>query len=313
MNASGEGKKNVVVILNGISLRKKFFYQKLLPPLTKICNLKVFETLSKNDAVSLASKAAERYVDLIFAAGGDGTLHQVVNGVLTGRESETKLPVIGLIPIGSGNDFARSAAIKADIRQLTALIERFSPKTIDVGQISFTRSLSESQDVMASRYFVNVADIGMGPEVVDKVQRSGRPFGHSFAYYKSILSTFLTYKPGMVKATTKEWSWKGKLRTLAIANGKYYGHGLCIAPDAVMDDKKFSVFICGDVSVFDFIRHTGTLKKGEHIRLPEIHYKETTAIEFTSEKTCMIEGDGEMLGFLPARVTLCERQLRFLI
>jgi YegS/Rv2252/BmrU family lipid kinase len=304
--------KDVVVILNGISLKKKFFYHKILPSLSRHTNVEVFETLSKNDAVSLASKATNQYADLILAAGGDGTLNQVVNGVLTGREMEMKLPVIGIIPMGSGNDFDRTAGVNAEIEKLIALIDCFQPKKIDVGNIRFTPFVDKST-ARREQYFVNVADIGMGPLVVDKVLKSGRPFGHSVAYYKSILSTFMSYKPMVVKVTTPEWSWEGKLRTLAIGNGKFYGHGLCVAPDAIMDDRLFNAFICGNVSVWEFIWYSGSLKKGRHIRIPEVQYKVATSLELTSDKPCMIEGDGEILGLLPARVQLIERQLDFLI
>jgi YegS/Rv2252/BmrU family lipid kinase len=303
------GKKNVVVILNGISLRKKYFYKKFLPALSDVANVEVKETLTKNDAVLLASKATDQFVDLILAAGGDGTLNQVVNGVLTGRETSSKLPVIGLIPLGSGNDFGRTAGIRDDISQIRNLIGKFLPKKIDVGQIDFTCPDGERD----FRYFVNMADLGMGPVVVDKVLKSGRPFGHAAAYYKSILSTFVQYKPMEIEAVSKDWTWKGKLRTLGVGNGKCYGSGMVITPDAILDDRLFNVFICGNVSVFDFIRYTGHLKKGKHIKHPEIHYKTTTEVSFTSEKTCLIEGDGEILGKLPATVRLLERQLEFLI
>lgn len=303
-------KKNIVVVLNGISLRKKYFYKTFLPALSEVANIQVKETLTKNDAVLLASKATDQYVDAILAAGGDGTLNQVVNGVFTGRETASKLPAIGLIPLGSGNDFARSAFVKTDVSQITSLIEKFQPKKIDVGQIKFTNSQTNASEL---RYFVNMADIGMGPVVVDKVLRSGRPFGHAVAYYKSILATFMQYKPMHVEVTSNDWTWKGKLRTLGVGNGRCYGHGMAITPDAVLDDRIFNVFICGNVSVFDFVRYTGHLKKGKHIRLPEIHYKTTTEISFASEKECLIEGDGEILGKLPATVKLFERQLEFLI
>jgi diacylglycerol kinase (ATP) len=313
MIPSGSGKKKVAVILNGICRKKKFFYRSILPALSGLCDVGVFETRTKNDAELLASEAARQHADVVLAAGGDGTLNQVVNGVLRGRESETKLPVIGLIPVGSGNDFARTAGVKADAWQLGELFARFAPKKIDVGQIQFTALNSHQEMATDVRYFVNVADIGMGPMVVDKVQKNGRAFGHGIAYYRSILSTFISYRPMVVRAVTKEWRWEGRLRTLGVANGKCYGHGLYIAPDAVPDDRKFSVFICGNVSVFDFIKHTGALKAGRHILLPEIHYKETTSIELSSERPCLIEGDGEILGQLPAHVSLTKRQLDFLI
>lgn len=304
-------KKNAVIILNGISLRKKLFYHDYLPVVSKIFNVEVHETLSKNDAGALASKYTEKNIDVILSAGGDGTLHQIVNGVLKGRESARNLPVVGVIPIGSGNDFARGAGLKINHEQILKIFTDYRTKRIDVGQIQY--NLHPNGTEKGSSFFINVADMGMGPEVVGKVLSSGRPFGSEVAYYKSILNTFLTYKPMVVKATTDSWSWEGKLRTLAIANGKYYGHGLCIAPDAVLDDRLLSVFICGNVSVLDFIMHTGTLKKSRHIHLPDVLYQTANAIDIESESPCPVEGDGEVLGWLPAKVTISPRQLDFLI
>lgn len=312
MTGSKAGKKKAVIILNGISLKKKLFYHEYLPAISEVFDAEVHETLSKNDAKALAAKFSEKYPDVILAAGGDGTLNQVVNGILKGREGETKVPPLGIIPIGSGNDFARGAGLKSVHQTLEKLVA-FKPRPIDVGLIEFNRFPPDGSGERGSAYFVNMADIGMGPQVVGKVLASGRPFGSAVAYYKSILNTFLTYKPMVVTAHGDDWEWRGKVRTLAVANGPYYGHGLCVAPDAKMDDRSFSVFICGDVSMFDFIMHTGSLKKGKTITMEEVLYKSTTSIEFTSEAPCPIEGDGEMMGWLPAKVTMIERQLDFLV
>jgi diacylglycerol kinase (ATP) len=298
-----------ISIKNGISLRKKYFYKTVLPALSEVANIEVKETLTKNDAVSLASKASEQYVDAIIAAGGDGTLNQVLNGVLVGRETATKLPVIGLVPLGSGNDFARTANVTSSPSQLQKLITAFSPKKIDIGVINY----KTFQGADAVRFFANMADIGMGPLVVQKVLNSGRPFGHAVAYYKNIILTFFQYKLIEVEAVSSEWSWKGKLRTLGVGNGKCYGHGMMITPDAILDDRMLDVFVCGNVSVFDFIRYSGQLKKGKHVKLPEVHYKTTTEISLSSKSQCLIEGDGEMLGELPATVRLLARQVDFLI
>ena len=312
MNGARAGKKHAVIILNGLSLKKKIFYHDYLPALAQVMNVEVHETLSRNDARLLASKFAERYVDAIIAAGGDGTLHHVVNGVLKGREQETKLPPIGVIPIGSGNDFARGAGLRIKVDQMLQIFSDFKPRPIDVGIVEYSAQPGGGKDRETS-YFVNVADIGMGPEVVGRVLNSGRPFGSEVAYYKSIIDTFLTYKPMVVKVVADGWSWEGKIRTLAVANGNYYGHGLCIAPDAIMNDRLFSVFICGNVSVLDFIMHTGTLKKGKNVNMDEVWYKTATSLEFSSDVPCPIEGDGEVLGWLPASVRMVERQLNFLI
>lgn len=306
------GKRKGIIVLNGISLKKKIFYHEYLPAISGMFDVEVHETLSKNDAKALAAKYTGRYVDFILAAGGDGTLHQVVNGILKDRENEPKLPAVGVLPIGSGNDFMRGAGLKKTVEETLKILAAFKPRPIDVGLVSFSKQ-PETDAERDAAYFINVADIGMGPEVVGKVLSSGRPFGSEVAYYKSIINTFLTYKAMTVKAVCDEWSWEGKLRTLAVANGKYYGHGLCIAPDAVMDDRMFSVFICGNVSVFDFIMHTGTLKKGGNVIMDEVQYKTARAIECSSTDPCPIEADGEILGWLPAKVSMIDRRLDFLI
>ena len=123
----------------------------------------------------------------------------MVNGVLNGREQEKKLPSVGVIPIGSGNDFYRGAGLKPNIEQTLKLFSDFQPRPIDVGIVEFNLQHGIAAETSAV-YFVNVVDIGMGPEVVGKVLNSGRPFGSEIAYYKSIISTFMTYKPMVVKA-----------------------------------------------------------------------------------------------------------------
>jgi len=305
-----ERKLNIAVILNGISHHKKTFYQKYLPAIEEHFAVSVFETKTENDAIALSAKAVETcQYQVILAAGGDGTLHQVVNGVIRDRENESQLPVVGVIPLGSGNDFAKTAGASKNPEDMIQLLKKWEARKVNLGRIRYTDFTGEIRE----RYFINVADIGMGPEVVKRISNGGRKFGGAIAYYKGILDTFIRYKMMEVSATTDQWSWKGKLRSLAVANGKYYGHGLCIAPDAKPDDDVFHVFICGKVSVFDFIRYSETMKKGKHVRIPEICYRETKSISLASESDCLIEGDGEVLGRLPATVTLLDRTINFLM
>lgn len=299
----------VAVILNGISLRKKFFYRDVLPALASSFKVEVFETLTRNDATLLASKAVEKKFDVILAAGGDGTIHQVLNGILYENESSINLPVFGVIPIGSGNDFARALNLTADKANIIRLIKDFKPKNVDVGKISYHKN---HEGERSFRYFLNEVDIGMGPEVVKKVMASGRPFGASIAYYMAIISTFASFKSLPARIKTPTWSWEGKIRTLAIANGNYYGHGMCISPDAKPDDRKFGTFICAGVSVLDFIQYSNDLKKGRYVRIPEISYNEAETIELSSPQPCVVEADGEILGYLPAKIEMIEKQLRIL-
>jgi len=130
----------VAVILNGISIRKKKFYGEILPALSSICKAEVFETKSKDHAVDLSRRAAEMNYDLVLAAGGDGTIHQVVNGILSTHENVKLPPAVGVIPLGSGNDLARAFdLLEKPIDRLISLTKNFSPRTIDVGKVTYTR------------------------------------------------------------------------------------------------------------------------------------------------------------------------------
>lgn len=305
--SEGTQRVTIAIILNGISFKKKFFYSKILPPLEKAFEVRVFETRSKTEAIFLASDAVEKKFHVILAAGGDGTVNQVLNGMLHGREEKSDLPILGVIPLGTGNDFARTLKLTTDVQQLINRLTRMAPNILDVGKIE------HQQDGKSNlSYFINVADAGMGPEVVNKLMDSSRPFGSAVAYYAAIISTFFSYKPMRVKIKTETWTWENQLRTVAVGNGKFYGHGLCIAPDATPDDGVFSTFVCGDVSVLEFIRYSGTLKNSKMIVHPKVSYSSATQLELTAAEPCRIEADGELLGFLPATISILPSRIRFL-
>lgn len=299
----------IAVVLNGISLEKDNFYRNYLPAIAIVSQPQIFETRSANDAVAIASKAVDKRFDVIFAAGGDGTLNQVVNGVLQGREDAAHLPAIGVIPIGIGNDFARGMEIKNEPAELTKLLKNFKPAYIDAGSVRFTTK----EGTEGQQYFVNIADVGMGPEVVRKVMASDRIFGLSMSYFQAIVATFFTHGSMEVKLVADQWQWQGKLRNLAIANSKYFGHGICVAPHACPDDGIFEAVVYGKVSVFDFLRHSRALKQEKKIEHPQVAYRQVRRIAMTSNSECPIEVDGELLGVLPASVEMLHRKLKFLI
>lgn len=299
--------KSVAVILNGISLQKKLFYTKILPALEAVARVEVFETRSKNDAINIATKVRYQKYDAMMAAGGDGTLHQVVNGLLQDNENAKNIPSLGLIPLGSGNDFARTMNVTAKSEAVQRCLSRFLSKPVDVGKISF---LSDPE--LPPRYFINIADVGMGPIVVERLLNSGRAFGSLVAYYMAIIHTFFTYRPETVKIQTPLWKWEGAIRSLAIANGKFFGNGIGIAPDAVVDDGKFSCFIAGKVSVLDFIIQNGRLRKGKRAIHDEIEYREADVLELSGLKTLAIEADGELTGKLPVRIEILPKRIQFL-
>src|SRR5260221_2608982 len=239
----------LAIVLNGISRNKKKFYSDIYPALAGKFALTIFETQRAGTAVELASKAVDEVFDFIIAAGGDGTLNQVLNGVQLNR-SLSQI-VLGLIPLGTGNDFARTCGLSADPRLLATLIESNLPKPVDLGRI--TCRDQEGREV--TRYFINACSVGMGPAVVKRLAKSNRTLGPTLTYWKAITATFLTHRPEEIYCTTPAWEWQGKIRVLAIANARSFGNALYIAPDAVVDDGLLNVFIAGALPLWKVLAY----------------------------------------------------------
>ncbi len=263
-------------------------------------------TQRKKHAVKLAKQATENRCDYIIAIGGDGTLNEIVNGVLQSSVSASEYPALGLLPFGSANDFARTARISKSIEELIKLIQSNTTQWIDLGKIIL-------QPTRETRYFINIAGVGLGPEVVRNMERSSSLLGPSFNYFKHITKGFFTYKKKEVSCTGDSWQWKGKLLQMAVANGCYYGNGICTAPDAKIIDGRFQVVIFGDLNIWDYLKNFAKLKKGVKFNLPQVNYYDAKEVLLESDDSCGIEADGEYVGLAPAVVSILPKAIRFLL
>lgn len=288
---------NITVILNGISRKKKFFYQSILPALVSKHTVEIFETKFAGQAYELAKVAAQNKADVVFSAGGDGTLHQVLNGLM--ESLVNPLPTLGVIPLGSGNDFAGAIGVTANTQLLLQLLEQ-GGKPTDIGFIS-CRDLNGQN---LNRYFINECSIGMGPATIKQMEKAPAWLGANGRYLVSILKTFFSHKPQSVELKTSTWNWIGAVRVLAIANGKSFGNRIYIAPDAKQDDGLFNLFVAADVPALKFLLYLQTLNRGSKINDPLIHYELSNKIEITSEQPVAIEAEGELVGFLPATISI---------
>ena len=144
---------------------------KVLPRLDQHCqqanmgSVQFIPTLREKHAIELAEQATDKGCDYLVAVGGDGTLHEVVNGMLQSNLPSNEYPAIGLLPYGSANDFARTAGVSQSIEELTELILSNTTQRIDLGKIIIHQT-------QKTRYFINIAGVGLGPEVVQSLERS---------------------------------------------------------------------------------------------------------------------------------------------
>jgi diacylglycerol kinase (ATP) len=297
--------RKLVIILNGISRKKKKFYQQILPGISRHYDVVVWETKNLDHAIELGKEAVSLNPLGILAAGGDGTLNQVLNGMMQNGRPES-LPPIGIIPLGTGNDFARLGNIKPRSESILEKIAQ-GGKPTDIGLVHCVNEKREK----VSRYFINVASVGMGPAVVKKLLSSNRGLGPTLTYLKAILHTFFTHQPEAIEIKTEHSLWNGKVRVLAIANGQSFGSALYVAPGAKPDDGLFSTFIAGDVSLLKFLWLLMQVKAKKKIKDNKVHYNLCTNLSLTAPETCWIETEGEMAGVLPAAVEILPKAINF--
>lgn len=297
--------ERLIIILNGVSRKKSTFYNQVLPTLSQHYHVDVWETKHQEHAVELGCEAANQKPFGVLAAGGDGTLNQVLNGLFS---SDSKnLPTLGIIPLGTGNDFARLGNIKATGESVLQKLQTGSKPT-DLGKVECV----DKNGTAITRYFINVASMGMGPAVVHELFKSNRALGRELTYLKSILKVFFTHPLDDIEIKVADWQWSGKARAVAIANGQSFGGGIFIAPDAQPDDGLFSTFIAGNLPLLKFLVVLQQIKMKRRAKDFRIRYDNCSRVSLTSSHECWIETEGELAGLLPATVTLIPKAIKFI-
>lgn len=289
-------------IVNGRGRSRLRFYKNFDRARTSLQGeFDVVTTSFSSHAENLAKEMAQSGYSHIIAVGGDGTLHEVVNGII--RSGQTNVAV-GLLPNGTANDYARTLGASFNMKHLLGAINEGHTTPVNLGSIRF----ADGQ----RKVFMNIAEVGLGVDVVKRVNGSGRWLGSDLTFATAILRSFMSYKNKPIQVKTSDWSWEGKVNSFIIANGRYFGSGLCIAPNASPENSQFSIVIIGDVSIRDYLKYLPMLKKGELLTHPEVMYKEAQELEISSNEELGIEADGEYLGNGPATISLEPRSIRFI-
>ena len=236
----------------------------------------------------------------IIIVGGDGTINECINGIMRTNIDNHKQIKLGIIPTGTGNDFVKSINITSNLNQLLNYIETNSFNSIDICKMNFTNHNNASD----SRYFINMADIGIGAMVVKKINESSHKFFASTIYFRAILWSFFNYKRRHIKFESPSFNWEGEILSLCLANGKYFGDGLCIAPNAKPNNGKLAITILGKLSVIDYLLQMNKVKKCKLLQLNEVEYAEVNNCKITSTNTqeSPIDMDGEFIGYTPITV-----------
>ncbi|MCX6199398.1 MAG: diacylglycerol kinase family lipid kinase [Bacteroidetes bacterium] len=254
--------------------------------------------------MELAKNSADSNADYIIAVTGDGTFNEVINGVMLSQNKKVKL---GLLPHGTGNDFARMLGLSNDIMALKKMIETDSFKKIDVGFVNFKNLKGEND----SRYFINITDLGMGGFIAKKLSGSSKWLGATLTFQWAIVSTFLTYKHQVMKIRTDDFLYEGKILSYIIANGKYFGAGLGIAPDAKPDDGFFEIVMASEISLWDYLKNLNKIRACTKVEHPKMNYLRAKEI-FIETQDQPIDMDGEFIGYSPMKISIVPHAIQML-
>jgi len=257
-------------------------------------------TRKRGDAATLASEAARKGAKFIIACGGDGTVSEVANGILSsGKDVE-----LGILPSGTGDDFRRTLEIPSQSRAAAKVLRTGRTLKIDVGRVSFVDH--KGSEVM--RYFVGVASCGMSTQVIERVK------SENVSFASSLLQTAMRTSPTRL-AVQLDDSHERHLHVLnlCVANARYFGGGMKIAPDAKLIDGKFDVVGVGDLSALKLFTSAPRVYLGSHLSMPEVSHALARKVSVRSADRNLevaLEIDGELPGRLPATFQIVPGALR---
>ena len=259
------------------------------------------------DAVDIVqSKISEGYRNFI-AAGGDGTVHEVINAFMKQEIVPSIELLLGVLPVGTGNDWAKHHEIPTNIGEAVSLIKQSSIGIQDIG-IAFYIS-NEKEKI---EYFNNVAGMAYDAFVVEKLeQRTSKPNKLVYIFY--VLSYLFQYKLQNAIVEIDEKKLEGKFYTINIGICKYSGGGMSLVPHAIHNDGLFAVTYAKEISKLAIVKNTYRFYNESLIDHPEIHGVQAKEISVKSfdENPVLLELDGELVGHTPVRFEILQDALRF--
>jgi diacylglycerol kinase (ATP) len=269
-------------------------------------------TKRSGGAVEIAERAARAGRRLVIACGGDGTISEVANGILR-AQSETEL---GLLPSGTGGDFRRTLGVPTRTADAARALREGETRLMDAGRVTFTNDRGAEE----SRYFVNVASFGMGGDVIKRVKsREGLPAGAArllggrLSFAAAALQAAVSFeKPPVRVSLDGGAASRMNVANFCVANARYFGGGMRIAPNARVDDGRFDVVAVGDVSALTVLANSYRLYLGTHLGMREVRHALARRVRAESADGSLVklEVDGELVGRLPAEFEILPAALR---
>jgi diacylglycerol kinase (ATP) len=314
-------------------------FRKVWPPLAEALaerrlDHEVVLTEGAGHAAELARRAVEEGARLIVGVGGDGTLHEIVNGVLGEAERAPDGVAVGLVPAGRGSDYARGLGFDQSPAALAARFgaalegDASATRRVDVGEVTYRPSVLvagrpigpapaiESEN--AVRRFVNEAGIGFSPFVAQRTARFPPRLG-SWLYTVAGLVTIVDWRH---RELALQWDAgdslgdrvEGRFTSVELALGRYAGGGMLVAPDAVPDDGLFDAVVIGEAGRAELFSFSWRLRSGDHLRSPVVSVRRAATLSaevLDGRGPLYLQADGELLGRDPVTFRILPDALTF--
>ena len=261
-------------------------------------------TEGPGDATRLTREALRGGAERVVAIGGDGTINEVVNGFFDDAGAAIAPEAsLGIIPFGTGGDFRRSVSLPTELADAAAVIAANHRRKIDVGRLEYTTMAGAP----AARMFVNIASFGVSGVVDRLVNESGKKLGR-LAFAVATARATWSYTNQRVQLVFDGTDRvEATINTVAIANGRYFGGAMMVAPNAELDDGAFDVVAMGDFGFGDLVKSGRRLYKGTHLTMDKVTARRARTVDaepIDPKAVVELDVDGENPGKLPARFAL---------
>lgn len=299
-------KKDVTIICNGKYPRRMRKVQALADLLAPHARVTIRVSTGVRHAEVLAREASADGAGYIIGAGGDGTINEVVNGMMqfaSDASADAKtLARLGVLPLGTGNDFARQENLAVTTRQLFESVVRNNYRRIDVGRVEITSEPSKA----SHRYFINIADVGMSGEISAELSRPDPEHGNGrFHYQRAIFRGFSNYSPRAFRVVTDDFERTLKPITIAVANGTTFGGGIKVAPMARVEDGQFEIVMVEHIKLRTYLKFLPSLIRGRALVDARVQYRSGDSVVLISEdgQPAPLDIDGDAVWGTAFRIT----------
>lgn len=236
-----------------------------------------------------------------MAVGGDGTVNEVVNGLVGADHVE-----LAVVHRGTGGDFVRTFGIPRSLEGALTVAHDGKIREIDLGRATLRTWAGREGTI----WFANIASAGMSGAVAKRVNETGKALGGKVTYAWSTVAVFARWRNAHVEVTVDGEERRGAMYDVVVANGRFFGGGMEICPGAKPDDGLFDVLLIGDISKRDLVGTMPKIYRGTHLPHPKAELLRGRAVSIESPEPLPVQLDGEQPGTTPARFEVVPRALR---